>query len=297
MYLGEDTFRLQPIWEGLFEVYKAIAKVCDKHGLKYYVTDGVALGAVRHKGFIPWDDDFDMSMPRDDYEKFLEIAEKELPSCYKIVTWRNTPEYNLLFAKVQDTRRDKIEHVEALTGRILSNGIYVDILPIDKTHPNKVLRYISGKWFWLLQILLRYHCDSFHNQTKKGKICWLLGMVLSPMFPWLWTHDQILLSCEKTALKNGNRKTNLTCRLCSNVSYRRPPLQSEIWGDGKAIQFGESVVRVPTNVEYYLRNEYGDYLKLPPEDKRCPSHQYSWRCPWWLGPTNTGDLASIVAQA
>ena len=285
MYLGEDTFKLQLIWEGLFEVYQAIAAICDNHGLKYYATDGVALGAVRHKGFIPWDDDFDMSMPREDYEKFLEIAEKELPDYYKIVTWRNTPEYNFLFAKVQDTRKETVEEIERVTGHFLSNGIYVDILPIDKASSSKVRRALSDKWFALRRVLVRFHCDQFTRQTEKGKVCWLMGMALSPLFPWLWTHDQILASCEKSATAYRNSMSDLTCRKCSNVSYRRQPLPSKIWGVGQNIPFGESVIKVPTDVDGYLQNEYGDYMKLPPEEKRRPSHQYSWRCPWWLGPT------------
>ena len=289
MYLGKDTFRLQPIWEGLFEVYQAIAAICDNHGLKYYVTDGVALGAVRHKGFIPWDDDFDMSMPREDYEKFLTIAEKELPDYYKIVTWRNTPEYNFLFAKVQDTRKEKVEEIEELTGHFLSNGIYVDILPIDKASSSKVRRALSDKWFALRRVLMRFHCDQFTRQTKKGKVCWLMGMALSPLFPWLWTHDQILASCEKSATAYRNSMSDLTCRKCSNVSYRRQPLHMELWDEGSHLPFGESNIMVPTDVEGYLRNEYGDYMKLPPEEKRKPSHQYAWRCPWWLGPTKQSE--------
>lgn len=289
MYLGEDTFRLQLIWEGLFEVYQAIAAICDKNDLKYYVTDGVALGAVRHKGFIPWDDDFDMSMPREDYEKFLAIAERELPDYYQIVTWRNTPEYNFLFAKVQDTRKEKVEEIEKSTGHFLSNGIYVDILPIDKASSSKVQRTLADKWFALRRILLRFHCDQFVRQTKKGKVCWLMGMTLSPLFPWLWTHDQILASCEKSVTAYRNTTSDLTCRKCSNVSYRRHPLPLKIWGEGKRLPFGESDIKVPTDVDGYLQNEYGDYMKLPPKEKRRPSHQYSWRCPWWLGPTKQSE--------
>ena len=112
MKLGEDKFGLQQVWDGVFNVYKEFAKICEEHKLRYYVSDGCALGAVRHGGFIPWDDDLDVSMPRADYEEFLLIAESKLPPHLKIVTWRNTSQYNALFAKIQDSREQFVREVE-----------------------------------------------------------------------------------------------------------------------------------------------------------------------------------------
>ena len=110
---------LKPVWDAVLNVYREVAQICDKHGLRYYLTDGTALGAVRHKGFIPWDDDFDMSMPREDYQKFIEIARNELPEHLKFVNWENTPEFTLLFGKVQDTRADFVKSIEAECGYML----------------------------------------------------------------------------------------------------------------------------------------------------------------------------------
>ena len=128
---SEDPFGLRPLWDASLGIYREIAKICERHGLRYYVTDGTALGAVRHKGFIPWDDDFDMSMPRPDYEKFKKIFMAELPPHLKFVDFHNTPEFGLLFGKVQDCRRDKIEALEKVVGFQLSNGLFIDIFPID----------------------------------------------------------------------------------------------------------------------------------------------------------------------
>ena len=116
-------FNLRPVWDATLEVYKAVAALCDKHHLRYYVTYGCALGAVRHRGFIPWDDDFDMSMPREDYQRFIALATKELPPYLKFVNWRNTPEFSMLCGKIQDVREDRIKSIEKSCGRLLSNGI------------------------------------------------------------------------------------------------------------------------------------------------------------------------------
>ena len=72
-------YGLRPLWDALYEIYEEFAKICDKHGLRYYAFAGTLLGAIRHNGFIPWDDDLDVAMPRPDYEKFIQISKTELP--------------------------------------------------------------------------------------------------------------------------------------------------------------------------------------------------------------------------
>lgn len=122
---------LSPIWDALMEMYEVFSSICTKHNLRHYVTDGSAIGAVRHKGFIPWDDDLDVSMPRPDYNKFMEIASKELPSNLVAYDRHQCPEMKVLFGKVQEVRESKVHKVEKQIGRILAHGLYIDIFPID----------------------------------------------------------------------------------------------------------------------------------------------------------------------
>ena len=286
MYLGEDRFGLQPVWEALIEVYYEFAKVCDKHGLRYYVTDGNALGAVRHGGFIPWDDDLDVSMPRPDYEKFLGIADRELPDNLKIVRWQNTPEYNMLFAKVQETRREYVEGIEKKSKRMLSNGIYIDVFPIDGFPTSKFDLVVGRMQFSLLKTMLRFQCDRFTHQTTKGKIVWLSGMFLTPFFPLLWGHDRILARMEKITRQIEYDKSPLTGRSWNDSGLLfYPPHPKEVWGKPTKQKFGDQLLPFPEDLRGFLEIRYGDYMKLPPEGCRRPAHQYSWRCPWWLGPT------------
>lgn len=286
MYLGEDRFGLQPIWEGLIGVYDEFSKICDKHGLRYYVTDGNALGAVRHGGFIPWDDDLDVSMPRPDYEKFLEIAEGELPPNLKIVKWQNTPEYNLLFAKVQETRREYVEEIEKTSGRMLSNGIYIDIFPIDGFPIPKLTLIVCRLRFAILKVLLRFQCDKLSRQTTKGKIVWIAGLLLTPFFPWLWGHERIMRHMEKLTRKLSFDDSELTGRSWNDSGlFFYPPHPKAVWGVSSKQKFGERTLAFPSDIKKFLEIRYGDYMRLPPVECQRPSHQYSWRCPWWLGPT------------
>lgn len=285
MHLGEDRFGLGDIWEAVFNVYLEFAEVCDKHHLRYYVSDGCALGAVRHGGFIPWDDDFDVSMPRPDYEQFVKLAEKELPKHLKLVTWRNTPEFDCLFAKIQDSRENFVRELEASYGTMLSNGISLDIIPIDGASSNVISRTLSDKWFRLRRVLMRFKCGKFSRQTKKGKVYWLTGMSIYWFFPWLWGRTRLFESYERSAKKHDFDKSEYTIRACSNVSYRRKPIKRDVWGKAVLSKFGDMMVALPEKVRDYLKVEYGDFMKFPPQEFQKPSHQYRWRCPWWMGPT------------
>ncbi len=283
MYLGDNQFGLQPVWEALIKVYLEFAKICDRHHLRYYVTDGSALGAVRHGGFIPWDDDFDVSMPRPDYEKFLVVAKSELPANLKVVTWRNTPEYNYVsMVKVQETRREYVLALEQKIKRKLSNGIFIDVFPINGCPTGRWARLKGRIWFWTLRLLLRFHCERFSGSKFKHKIAWLLGMSLAPFLPWLWTHDQILGFQEKILSKLDYDKAEFTGRYWM---FFAKPLKKCVWGRGKIVPFGEMNVPLPSEWHEFLTVWYGDYMKMPPESEQHPTHSFTYRCPWWLGPT------------
>lgn len=283
----EDPFHLSGIWMAELDILAAIAELCEKHGLRYYLSDGVALGSVRHQSFIPWDDDLDISMPRDDYDKFAAIAPDELPAHLKFVDWKNTPEFTLLMGKVQDSREDFIKELESAAGRTLSNGVYVDIFPIDGCPSNK----FAELWIKFRDALLfpieRFHMHDFSHLSKKGKCAWLVGAVMSVFVPLLRTQQQFCALHERTLHQYKFDQSELVGRCCLDKNpYWRVPVKRSVWGTPKAGTFMGRKVMFPEDIEAHLRNEYGDYMKLPPEEKRRPGHSYSWRCPWWLGPTH-----------
>ena len=285
-YESRDPFGLKPVWDAIISVYLEFAKICDRHSLRYFVVDGNALGAVRHGGFIPWDDDFDVAMPRADYEKFLLVAADELPPNLALVTWRNTPELNMISAKIQLADKKAVEQIERDNGRMLSNGIFVDVFPIDGAPTSDIEWAIGSVWYSLLECLLRFHNDKLGHQTRKGKVVWFVGMILSPFFLWLWTHDAICVQLEKLQRKYDFATSPLydSSAFLSGLKRRKRHLAS-IWGVPQMAQFCGIQIPLPEKCGDYLTFWYGDYMKFPPEEARHPSHQYSWRCPWWIGPT------------
>lgn len=285
--MRDDPNNLRSLWSGLLDIYSIFADICERNGLVFYLTDGNAIGAVRHQGFIPWDDDLDVSMPRPDYERFLEIASSELPSFLKIVNWKNTPEFDCMFTKIQDCRREKIESIEKKIGFKLSNGLFIDIFPIDGYPDEAVKRicyYIKIKMLWLIR---RFFVEKFSEQKWKGKMAWLLGGLLRFVFPQINSLSSCLYVANELNKSHPYGKTTLTGRSATTM-WKRFILPCSVYGEPVYFDYEENYkVPLPRDYDTFLRYDYPNYMMLPPEDKRHPTHSYSDYCPWWLGPTKT----------
>lgn len=282
----KDPFGLTPLWTALLEVYQAFAAVCARYGLRHFVAFGTLLGAVRHKGFIPWDDDFDVLMPRPDYEKFVEISKMELPKHLKFVNWHNTKEFKLLFGKIQDSRRDEVLRVEREIGHQLSNGIFIDIFPIDGYPTSRIGRVVEKTCGSLRTSYFRFLTRKNRPPAKTllGKVSTFVGCLVSPLYLFR-SQAAMMQMAEDVALSRSFNALRSSAVTGNRVGSYEVVYPSGIFTDVKMVQFASIMVPVPSEVETLLRLSYGDYMQLPPEECRRPSHEYGTRCSWWLGPT------------
>lgn len=282
---NEKKINLRPVWDATLNVYREIAEICQRHNLRYYLTDGTAIGAVRHRGFIPWDDDFDISMPREDYRRFIEYSQKELPSHLKFVNWENTPELIYLFGKVQETDKNIVEAVESKCGYMLTSGIYVDIIPIDGYPESRIEQFLVRGVVGLLSCIIRFRCMSIKAQSKKGKLVWVAGLLLTIPLPFL-NGNACKKICEKLLMRHPFANATFTGRASLRLTIlNRPPMPMSYWGEPSHHFFEGMDMPLPHDYDAYLRFYYGDYMTPPPESQQHPSHEYSKRCAWWLGPT------------
>lgn len=249
------------------EIVKEVVRICDEHNLIYYMHGGTMLGAIRHKGFIPWDDDIDMGMPRDDYEKFLKIAENQLPETYKVVNYRNTPQYQYYITRVLDTDTKLIEE------RIGNDSKYthasIDIFPIDGSPNNTLLRKIF--YFRVLAhraLMSLCYKDSIDRNRKRGKVekvfLWIMERLpiekLTTPYKQKCKIDKILRSQDVAKSKYVGSIMG---------AYRtREMIPAEYYGKGDYFQFENMKLRGLEDYNAYLTHLYGDYMQLPPEDKR-----------------------------
>ena len=283
----EDPFQLAPLWNAILDVYDVFATICQKHSLRHYALGGTLLGAVRHKGFIPWDDDFDLAMPRQDYDKLKEVLKKELPPHLKFVDRHNTPEFRLLFGKIQDTRSSLVQTIEEKIGMKLLNGIFIDIFPIDG-YPDSWLGALNAKMRERIYNSLgcRLLKQSIGEvESMRGRVKYFLGGVVSLFRKDIADYDDFLEWSERylTSITFDDNHNSGVGGV--NVGVFQMVFPPQLFGQGTLLEFCGNQVPAPVNWQECLKINFGDYAKLPPEDQRKPKHSWGERRPWCYGPT------------
>ncbi|MCD8325712.1 MAG: LicD family protein [Lachnospiraceae bacterium] len=151
--MTEEKIELRDIQAAAIKILIAFVDVCQKNGLNYYISGGTYLGAVRHKGFIPWDDDVDVAMPRKDYNVFLEIANRQLPDNLRLVHYSNKEDIIHYPAKIEDDRYQLIDHTASIPRQV---NLWIDIFPLDGLPDNRVLDKIHRFRLLALRALFKY---------------------------------------------------------------------------------------------------------------------------------------------
>ncbi len=263
----EQNYNLRPLWDAILEVYKAFAEICDRNGLRYYATGGTALGAMRHGGFIPWDDDFDLVMPRPDYIKFMEVCHKELPSEYKAIDFRHSSEYPEMFGKVYETRDEVLNKVSYESNLKLEQGIFIDIIPIDGMPKAEIPFRL-----WILGRMAWKRAQNINSEPLLTR-------------PFWW----IVAKCLKAPVGKLEYRTSFEKWLCKwdydsspavddyNTNARRlrhRVLSAQTFGTPRMVKFDNIILPVPNKVELFLTEIFGNWEKIPPLEKQVPSHQF-----------------------
>ena len=284
--------KLCHLGDKILSVYDAFAALCAKHNLRFYVAYGTALGAVRHHGFIPWDDDLDVMMPRPDYEKFCELANKELPNHLWHVTWRNVSGYPQAFSKIQDCRREVVERTEQEIGFSLPQGIYIDIFVLDAYPDSWWGRTRIQLATLTLQLLNRRFTRRFREHRKLIGYCvWLCAEVCHKFHPQIKSVYDFPRFIEQRAKRFAYGETSSCYELSSLFLRASWIFPKEVYGEPSFQMFEGRLVPVPHDIDTYLRGLYGDYMTLPPEDKRGMRHANVPPSPWrW---TDTGHRPGV----
>lgn len=254
------------------ELLKTIHEICEKYGLTYYMMFGSLIGAVRHHGFIPWDDDIDICMPRKDYAKFFELLNQEQAHGMRAVCCENEDKYYLPFGKVINTLTILKENVSCS----YELGIYVDVFPLDLLSSDKKLNQRLKRRILVLRRLLAIKLNP--GSDKRKGLRKILHYVLNH------TVTQINMNKISTRINTLSQMAEIDdatmCGILSNTDERG--IQREYkcdWFSGKQLMEFEGLnIWVPSGYVEILRYIYGDYVILPPEETRRSAHEYSM---WW----------------
>jgi len=260
--------QLKNIQELEFQIMIEVDKICRKNGIKYYIVGGTLLGAIRHGGFIPWDDDIDIAMMRDDYDKFNDIAEKLLPQKYFLQNYRTDKNYWGPFAKIRVNgtifEESNISHLDC------HKGVYIDIFPLDIVPESRVIRKLHKIMLYCIDrtIMSKLKILSVQNRTFFKKMMMEVLFILSFPFSKMWLSEK--LDC--LMKKYNSSKSKLVCITASPYGYDREVLQKKIYGNPINLLFNKYEIMAPEKWEQYLLNLYGNYMELPPLDNRISRH-------------------------
>ena len=244
------------------DILSFVADFCDKNGLKYFLAFGTLLGAIRHKGFIPWDDDIDVWMPRDDYNKLMEIFQNSETGFYKLIRPTDKNSYHP-FIKIIDNRTIKIENSVKYKNGYL--GIDVDIFPLDG-QPTTVIEH--HKWYKKLQKHYRIYPYLILDHCRKIK-----RIIALPIIKIISGGKKHIL--KKTAQLHAkypyNESEFIGCVECC-YDYENYRYRKEWFADAVDVEFENGVFKAPIGYDEVLTQTYGDYMQLPPEEERETHH-------------------------
>lgn len=243
------------------EILNEFVSICEKHNLEYFLAGGTLLGAVRHKGFIPWDDDIDVSMPRKDYNKFIKICKKELDSRFFLDCYETNKYCWFPFAKIRIKNSEMVEKISKNVN--FEQGIWIDIFPINnvknkfgKTQlkQQKIHDYIRTL------ITIKLNVPYYNKSLKRLKFykC-ILRIVPFGLLKFIF---KLYMN------KNINSKTDYVCCYSGAYGIKKETFKKNVFFPTKKIMFCDMNFNAPKKYREYLEQIYGDYMIIPPKEKR-----------------------------
>lgn len=245
-----------------------IKRICKKFDLKYYAIAGTLLGAVRHKGPIPWDDDMDIGMMREDYEKFLAAVKTELGDRFFLQNFDTDKGYGLNFSKLLLLDTVMIERNAADSGAY--KCIYVDIFPLDNAPDDAALQEKQNKsTYFLKRLLLAKQGYKVYTagETKKKIVYGILRCLAAFSSP-----AKINAMLENAIQKYNGTDTQQIVNIGGAYGYHKEMLQRKWFADTVELPFENTTISAPADWAGYLTYFYGDYMTPPPENKRGDRH-------------------------
>ncbi len=249
------------------DMLREVVRICTKYNLTYYLSAGTFLGAVRHKGFIPWDDDADVRMPRPDYEKLLAVLPKELNSPYIIRHFKYNNSVHRYYLRIDDPRV-KLRRTHSKNGEI--SNTWIDIFPLDGMPKNKIhnkLRQFRLLWrrMWL-QISVFDEIVTL-NKRRKWYENLIIKIVRHTPIQHLVSYNKMWEKLDKAMKAYPIDKAEYYVNFMGMYKFK-DMIPKAVYGKGTLYEFEGEMFNGPEDYDTFLKTLYGDYMKLPPEDQR-----------------------------
>ena len=249
----------------MLEILVEIDKICKKHDIRYWLSSGTLIGAMRHNGFIPWDDDLDIEMMRSDYLRLMEVLPSELPDWLALQNDETDPNYFFYYAKVRD-RRSKMLEQNNYDRLWQEQGIYIDIFPLEQ-HPIW-LHKLTEKTVGHMYKIWRTSTDDTKAIRKVRRIFDFNNRLVFPCLRALLSIFNFQLSIFRSALPLGSSKNSQLSTITSGmgIPFHKRRYMDEIFPLTTHVFEGREFP-VPRDADAHLRHLYGDYMQLPDLNK------------------------------
>lgn len=271
-YEPEVLSRLQ---KEILSILDDFIRICEDYHLEYFGIAGTGIGAIRHGGFIPWDDDIDIAMPRKDFEKLLKIVEKKMGDRYLILNAKNYPNYPLMTTRL--VKRDTVFIEEVMKDVDCPFGIFLDLYVLDNVADQPFLYQLQSwtAWFFSkLMILRSISRPTLQQRGLKARLIWAVcGMVHQGMKLLRISPEFLRDCCEAECRRYNKKKTNRMAFLPDTSPYWNV-VDKRSYHPLKKLDFEGRRMNFPANIEEMLTSMYGDFMQLPPEDKRKTHYPY-----------------------
>ena len=263
LYDKDNNTELRKLQMIELDIMKIFSEICERNNLRYFLIGGTMLGAVRHKGFIPWDDDMDVGMPRPDYEKFITIVRTELPEGYAFLNYKQDETYKRYFSRIVDC--NVLIHNASNTKTIVEEA-WLDIFPLDGIPSNPLIK----RWhFWSLALLrMLYHASCFEelvNLNRPGR-AWYLQMIINFLsvthFGAKLNTKKILNRIERGLKKYSYDESDYIANFFGAYMFREI-VEKRWFGNGKKYTFETLMLNGPVMYGEFLTHIYGDYMSSP----------------------------------
>ena len=256
--------QLRKIGEIQLELMDEVHRICIKNNIRYYMAYGTLLGAVRHKGFIPWDLDIDVVMPRADYERFKQVCKEQLNEEYAYLDHESSRNYMRPHALVSHKGTELTRKYDSVNPKQMKTGVYIDIFPLDNAPDDENTRNKHRKTLCRIRTIkdkrLMY-CYSFKRWRR------MIHYLFAAMLIWIPV-PQLNRYQQKIMQKYNGQETKLVCSMAGGYAYERECMPRAFFAEPALLEFEGRSFYAPRNYVEYLAKMYGDYMQLPPEEKR-----------------------------
>ena len=255
------------------DMLKEFIRICDELNLTYYLVCGSALGAAKYQGFIPWDDDLDVALPREDYDVFCEKAQSMLPEHLFLQNHLTDEQYPLYMSKIRNSNTTFIERIHSKID--MNHGVYIDVFPLDG-YPNdekNIKKFERQKVLYNRRRLVRCEFNRFtkplYRQAKNIAL-----LVLFKTIGYCRNTQKITNKFSKITAKYPCKDSKLWCNH-GNWQGKLEYAPKEQYGKGMMTKFEGIDVRIPEKYDEYLTQKYGDWRLDLPEEAKKGSHKFT----------------------